>query len=79
MTYVYAHQTWEWDEEMYQIQLEKWGRLGIPQVYMPRVNIQHMFHELMGIEATIFALCDYPEALKNFSRFMKKRMNSLLR
>jgi len=78
ISYVYERQNWVWDEEKYHSLQEIWGELGIPNVYVSRVNIQHLYHDLMGIEETIFALEDYPEAVEEFFEVYEKRNERFL-
>jgi hypothetical protein len=47
------------DHELYQAVLEEWGDLGLPTMYLPRVNIQDLYINTMGIQEAIFALYDW--------------------
>jgi hypothetical protein len=49
------------DLEGYKQLLDEWGDLGLPTMYLPRVNIQDLYINTMGIEAAIFALHDWGE------------------
>jgi hypothetical protein len=49
------------DSVRYNQLLDKWGDLGLPTMYLPRVNIQDLYINTMGIEAAIFALHDWGE------------------
>lgn len=62
--------TYEWDEEKYQDIQGIWKGMGLPCVYVPRVNIQALFIEHMGVEGTIYALMDYPELVESFFRIL---------
>ncbi len=42
--------------------------MGAPTMYMPRMNIQCLYIEKMGVERTIFALHDWPDAVEAFFR-----------
>lgn len=66
MIYILEHQDWEWDEEYYQSVQKRWGRIGAPVMFMPRVNIQYLYIDLMGVEEAVFALNDYPETVERF-------------
>ena len=50
--------TYEWDEELYKKIMNEWGDTGAPTMFMPRVNIQHLYINVMGVEQTTYALCD---------------------
>ena len=47
------------DGAIYETLLEEWGDLGLPTMYLPRVNIQDLYINTMGIQAAIFALYDW--------------------
>lgn len=79
MMYVLEHQDWEWDEETYQRIQKKWGRVGAPVMFMPRVNIQYLYIDLMGVEEAVFALADYPETVEKFFEVLEKNQEKLIR
>lgn len=78
MAYVLEHQDWEWDEEYYQSVREKWGRIGAPVMFMPRVNIQYLYIDLMGVEEATYALLDYPETVEYFFEVLEKNQERLI-
>ena len=47
------------DQKLYETLLQEWGDLGLPTMYLPRVNIQDLYINTMGIQAAIFALYDW--------------------
>jgi hypothetical protein len=49
------------DQGLYETLLEEWGDLGLPTMYLPRVNIQDLYINTMGIQEAIFALYDWGE------------------
>ena len=55
-----SRRTWTWDQEAYDRLSAEWQGLGAPCVYIPRINVQKLYIEDMGIEDTIYALMDYP-------------------
>lgn len=78
MSYVVQHQNWEWNEEAWQAMQRKWGKIGMPNIFFPRVSIQCLFVELMGVEETIYALADYPETVEEFFDVYEKRNERLI-
>jgi hypothetical protein len=58
--------TWEWDQEQYDYWLRTTEGLGAPTIYMPRMNIQCLYLEKMGVEKSVYALYDWPEAVEAF-------------
>ena len=65
--------TWEWDQTQFDYWMHKAGDLGAPTIYMPRMNIQCLYLEKMGIEKGVYALYEWPEQIKLF--FMKLEEN----
>lgn len=68
--WVLEHATWEWDWEKYEEVKKVWEFAGLPQVYMDRVNVQYLLHNVMGIEDGIFSLYDYPEEVEKYFQVM---------
>ena len=60
--------TWEWDQERFERSQREVGDLGAPTMFMPRMNIQCLYIEKMGVERTIFALHDWPDTVQAFFR-----------
>lgn len=56
--------TYIFNKSLYDSMFENYGDLGLPAIYIPRVNIQKLFHEYMGIEGTLYALQDYPDTVE---------------
>ena len=67
-TWLYDHADWRWDQDMYDRVCEQWGRLGAPTMFMPRVSIQHLYLDMMGVERTIYALHDWKDTIDDFFR-----------
>ena len=58
--------TWSWDQGRYEQLCEKWSGLGAPTIYMPRVTVQMLYIDEMGVEDSIFALTDYEDTCKAY-------------
>ena len=78
MSYVLAHQTWVWREDIYQKVYEKWGRIGAPAIYMPRVNIQYLYLDIMGVENAVYMLTDYQEEVEAFFEVLQKNQEQMI-
>ena len=55
-----AHCRWRWDQQAFDRVAAEWGRLGAPTCYMPRVTVQDLYINTMGVAGGIFALHDWP-------------------
>jgi len=70
--------TWEWDQQKYEYWLEKAGDLGAPTMYMPRMNVQCLYIEKMGVEKGVYALYDWPEEIECFFSKMEENQVRLI-
>ncbi|HTQ12162.1 MAG TPA: uroporphyrinogen decarboxylase family protein [Fimbriimonadaceae bacterium] len=61
-----ARRTWRWDQAAYDRNGEEWRGLGAPCIFMPRVNVQRLFIDDMGIEAGSYALMDWPATVEAY-------------
>jgi len=55
-----ARAAWRWNAETFEKVRAEWGDLGAPTMYMPRVTVQDLYINTMGVEQAIFALHDWP-------------------
>lgn len=78
MSYVLSHQTWVWREDIYQKTYEKWGRIGAPAIFMPRVNIQYLYIDMMGVENAVYMLTDYQEEVEAFFEVLQKNQEQMI-
>lgn len=65
-TYIEAHTDWRFSEEAFRRVQKEWGNLGAPTIFMPRVSVQRLYIDLMGVEEGIYALYDYPETVEAY-------------
>ena len=70
--------TWKWDDKSYNELLKIWGDLGLPTMCMPRVNIQHLYIDIMGVEEGIFAICDYPDTVEKYFQILSESHERLI-
>ena len=65
-TYIEEHTNWEFDQEYFDRVYAQWGHLGAPTAFLPRVSVQRLYIDLMGVQETIYALEDYPETVEAY-------------
>ncbi|HAU37321.1 MAG TPA: hypothetical protein DCX07_06340 [Phycisphaerales bacterium] len=70
--------TWEWDEQKYQQSLREVGDLGAPTMYLPRMNVQDLYINTMGVEKGIFALYDWTETVEAYFRALERSHDRLI-
>ena len=69
---------WRWDQEAYDRGMKDWGDLGAPIKCFPRINIQHLYLSLMGVEGAIYALCDFPDTVEAYFRALDESHERLI-
>ena len=69
-TWLAEHSEWRWDQDTYDKVLEDWGRIGAPTMYMPRVNVQHLYLDMMGVEHAIYALYEWGDVVSDYFRIL---------
>jgi len=55
------HTAWRWDQDAYDRVYAEWGDLGAPTMYIPRINVQDLYINTMGVQNAIYALHDWPD------------------
>ncbi len=67
-TWLMDHTDWRWDQPTYERVLAEWGRLGAPTMYMPRVNVQDLYINTMGVERGVWALYEWGGVVDDYFR-----------
>ena len=66
MIWIENNTMWRWNQEHYDAMMHDWDKMGLPSIFLPRVNIQKAIIESMGIEGTIYGLEDFPETMEEY-------------
>jgi hypothetical protein len=69
---------WAWDPAQFDKLQTELGDLGAPTIYLPRMNVQCLYLEKMGVESGIFALLDWPDLVEAFFRALEENHNRLI-
>jgi hypothetical protein len=72
------HCEWEWDQRQYETLMETVGDLGVPALYMPRMNVQSLYLEKMGTEKGIYAIHDWPDTVEAYFRALSGSHDRLI-
>lgn len=72
------HITWQWNQQQYEHLLRELGDLGAPTMYMPRMNVQSLFLEKMGVEKGIYAIYDWPDTVEAYFRALHESHDRLI-
>jgi len=65
-TYIERHTDWGYSQEAFDRVHAQWGSLGAPTIFMPRVSMQRLYIDLMGVEEAVYAVADYPETVEEY-------------
>lgn len=72
------HTAWKWDQEKYEQLFRELGDLGAPTIYMPRMNIQSLYIEKMGVEKGVYAIYDWPDTVEAYFRALHESHDRLI-
>jgi hypothetical protein len=64
--------TWAWDQDQFNLSQHAVGDLGAPTIYMPRMNVQSLYLDKMGVEKAVFALHDWPDTAEAYFRALEE-------
>ncbi len=70
--------TWEWDRETFDRLQASIGDLGAPTMFMPRMNVQCLYIEKMGVEKGVYAMFDWTEEIEVFFRVLEENQSRLI-
>ena len=65
-TWRQEHTPWRWNQRTYDDLEKVWGDLGAATAYLPRVTVQGLYIETMGVESAIYALHDWPGPVQKY-------------
>lgn len=65
-TYVEQHTGWKFSQRVFDKVQAEWGNLGAPTMFMPRVSVQRLYIDLMGVEEAVYAMIDYPDTAEEY-------------
>lgn len=69
---------WAWDQATYEDLLTRLGDLGLPTMFMPRMNVQSLYIEKTGVEQGILALYDWPDTVGAYFRALEESHDRLM-
>ncbi len=70
--------SWHWDQEQFDGHLAACGDLGAPTMFMPRMNVQCLYIEKMGVENSVYALFEWPEQIETFFDALAENQDRLI-
>ncbi len=70
--------TWAWDQARFDQLMIEVGDLGAPTMYMPRMNVQSLYIEKMGVEKGILAIYDWKDPVEAYFRALEESHERLM-
>ena len=67
-TWIQDNSTWSWNQAAFDRVNGEWGDLGAPCMYMPRINVENLYLETMGVEKAIYALLEWGSVVDDYFR-----------
>lgn len=67
-TWLYDRAEWRWEQAAYDRVYAEWGRLGAPTMFMPRVNVQDLYINTMGVERGVWAIHEWGSVVDDYFR-----------
>jgi hypothetical protein len=77
-TWIEQHTEWRWDQARFEECQTDVGDLGAPTAYLPRMNVQDLYINQMGIQNAIFALYDWPRTVGGYFRALEESHDRLI-
>ena len=72
------HCSWEWDQATFDAVTEEWRGLGAPIMFMPRMNVQCLYIEKMGVQNGLYAIYEWPAAVEDFFDALEESHDQLM-
>ncbi len=70
--------TWCWDQQKFDDSQTKVGDLGAPIAFLPRMNVQSLYIEKMGVENGVFAIHDWTDTTEAYFRALEDSHDRLI-
>lgn len=69
---------WIWDQAQYSKSITEVGDLGAPSIFMPRMNVQSLYIEKMGVENGVYALMDLEDTVDGYFNSLEQSHSRLI-
>ncbi len=70
--------TWEFDWDHYNKTMKAVGHLGLPTMFMPRMNVQALYIEKMGVMDAVYAMFGKPQIVERFFNALEDNHDRLI-
>jgi hypothetical protein len=70
--------SWQWHQKTYDTLVEQYCDLGAPTMFLPRVTIQDLYINRMGVEKAMYALMDYPSIVEAYFKALDEHHDRMM-
>ncbi len=77
-TWMADNSEWFWNQEHFDNLQKDVGDLGAPTMFMPRVNVQHLYIDVMGVEGAIYALYEWGSVVQDYFKVIHQNHMQLI-
>lgn len=78
-TWLEQNCSWGFDQKAFDEAQAEWGDLSAPTIYMPRINVQALYINDMGVEEAVYAIYDYPDEVNEYLKAMDENHMRLIK
>jgi len=78
-SYIEEGTTYKFNNEKYDELNREMGHLGLPAMFIPRVNLQKLYIELSGVINSTYLLNDSQEAVENYFKALSKSQEKMVK
>ena len=72
MTWILDNSEWVWDQANFDSLQASVGNLGAPTMFMPRVNVQNLYIDTMGVEAAVYAIYEWGSTIEDHFKVLNE-------
>ncbi|MBN1584578.1 MAG: hypothetical protein JXA89_27980 [Anaerolineae bacterium] len=69
---------WKWDQAQYEDLQDTVSDLGAPTMYLPRMNVQSLYINMMGVQQGIYAIYDWTDTVEAYFRALEESHDRLI-
>lgn len=70
MGWIQEHTDWRFNPDTFDRVRTEWAGLGAPTIFMPRINVQHLYIDIMGVSEGVYMLYDEEDAIDRYFQIL---------
>ncbi len=77
-TWILENSDWRFDKDSYECLHAEVGDLGAPTMFMPRVNVQNLYIDTMGVERGVYAIYEWGSVIDDYFKVLHENHLKLI-